>query len=314
MPDSTSKIHLQKSVDTEGAVSSLSTAAALSRLKDRLPALRRRYKALGRVAMGGLVFALIGSAFSYFQAPSMGPLVWHHVLYPASVKALTSAAQSPASAALALSHFFDGPLGLSLTILTIVVLLTGMAMGIIRNSPMPMIAGAGMAISLHFGFSILLPMAFPSGMETQTPISVKTMTVPQLTHLQATNSSPKIRLALQWVIAQKEYFGASGPSFAQEVALLDKAHFAHDPNLPGSVTTARLLALSQAAHLPAEVAALQQEQTKAWHQQRQNERISADISKAGAGLALVLGVPAVLLRRRERRLQHKLETETPASG
>ncbi len=129
----------------------------------------------------------------------------------------------------------------------------------------------------------------------------------QLERLRMAHPAPRTALALLWVITQKEYFGTPGTHFVRDVALLDTAHFAHDRNLPRSATTARLLVLSQAAHLSAEVAALQREQTETLDRERQGAQRSADMAEAGTGVAFAFGIPAVFLWRRKRRLQRKLE-------
>jgi len=302
--DPIAKLYLHKDEDLPSVSADQDPArSALARLKARLPALHRRSLRLARVAAGGALVAFLGALLSYFQTPTAPP-AWHRIVYPASLRTFASAAHSLNGMALMLAHFFDGPLGFALSI---AVLMVGVGIGVANNSPMPLISGISLAMFLYFGPSILSTTIRTSDGAALSSPSPQTLTVAQLERLRMAHPAPRTALALLWVITQKEYFGTPGTHFVRDVALLDTAHFAHDRNLPRSATTARLLVLSQAAHLSAEVAALQREQTETLDRERQGAQRSADMAEAGTGVAFAFGIPAVFLWRRKRRLQRKLE-------
>jgi len=299
MPTPETSIRLQKA--SEG--SSTSVSEALSRLKEHLPVLRRRFWLLSGFSLLGFFLLLLCVVWTLIEGPAHGPLVWHKVLYPAILANLVSA-HSLAGVLASFTHVLTGPLGLTLGM---AFMLMGMAVGVTKATPMPMLGGLAMALFLHFGPPVLLGVVSAGDPgSAATTASIRDLSLSQLQRLEVEHADSKYALPLLWVLVQKEYFGTQGPHFAQEVTALDTAHFDRNPNLPASVTTARLLVLSRAARLPTEVAALQHAQAMAQHQKRETEQSLERATGASAGLFLISGSLALLLFRRNQRLGRKL--------
>lgn len=286
--------------------------SALSRLRKHIPKLRHRAKLLFMGSWISGLIALLGGGMWLLDLPDAPP-PWHHIQYPAGLHlalhigagAVTFLHQSFLQQ---ISGFCTGPLGIGISVSFALV---GMVLGAGRNDPLPVVIGVATAALLQFGPSVLLQTVDPGANRTSTSVSIQHLSVPEIQKLRSEQTNPKVILSLTWVLAQKAYFGTRTAQFPQEVARLDEAHFSSHlsrvANLPVSATTARLLVLSQAARLPAEVSALQREMFLERQRDEALQQGGLDFAGAGAAGVLLFGIPALTLRRRAVRLAYKLE-------
>jgi hypothetical protein len=300
--DPIAKLYLHKDEDLPSVSADQDPArSALARLKERVPELSRRSDSLSVGSLVGGVVAVAGGVWYLVNLPGNGIAHWHHVLYPAS---LDSAFPAGADSLIrTMVSFFSGDLGVALSV---GFLLIGIALGAARNSLAPVLAAMVTASLLHFGPFILLNVLDPGAGTVSPSASVRHLSVPELEKLRSRYAHSKELLPLTWVLAQKAYFGTRTAQFPQEVALLDKAYFARSANLPESATTARLLALSRAAHLPAEAAALQRERKQAQQRHAISRYIGRTLAETGGAFVLLFGTLAFVLQRRAVRITRKI--------
>lgn len=255
---------------------------------------------LASLAIGVLSSALAGLA-SWFGEPSG----LSHVLIPHVLEQATSPGLAEYRLVESFQAFAQGPFGLGIAT---TLLLTGIVIGLTRNTPLPLFLSAITAATLYMGPGVCsivagpLAPAYPSGQARPFSFQKATTAQVQAVLSKTAKHSPKY-LPVLWVAAQDDYFQKPHPvAFRQNLDILDQAWVRHAKGLPGSVTPSRLFQLDQAAKIQEPAPLLQAHRSSV-------ETYNVFMGVFGWGsigslfLAFALAIPSTVIQRRLSRLR-----------